>query len=249
MLLTLDTSTNWASIAVLDGDRVAAHHGWAIGQQHGAQIFAGIDQALALAGIDRAAIMAIAVATGPGSFNGVRVAITVAKTLAYCWSLPLAGISTLDGMAQAASMRAGMRERVLALLEAGREELYTGWYDIHDATLVARQGEIAITPISELLNPFASQEDERQVLVVGEVTAAHRAQFDDAWGTRAHWADPPDAPDRAMGLGQLAVARFASGQGDAPLVLEPTYIRRPNITLSARHPVHHPMTQANDSSE
>src|SRR6185437_5229381 len=138
MLLAIDTSTSLASLALLDGFTVHASHQWNVGQRHSVEIFNALDQLLNPLGEDTVSdISAIAVATGPGSFNGTRVAVTVAKTLAFVWQVPLVGVPTLHGIAQAyvnsrdavadggvlnGTLLMAQHASVLALLEAGRDE-------------------------------------------------------------------------------------------------------------------------------
>ena len=233
MLLAIDTSTNWAGLALLTPDRLVGQHGWPVGQQHGSTIFTALTALLKACDVTLEAVEALAVAIGPGSFNGVRVAVTTAKTLAYVRGWPLVGCTTLDGIAQAAANRQPPAGQLLAVLEAGREELYMGWYDWKsEARRVARFGEVALTTVAEL----AARHD-RPALIAGEVTADHQAQLRAAWGDQVAWADPLDVPDRAVGLAQLAQAAIAAGRANDVMALEPLYVRRPNITLSTRHPL------------
>lgn len=236
MLLAMDTSTHWASLALLDGDRVLARDAWEIGRQHSVELLGKLDGFLRAAPITREQVTALAVATGPGSFNGTRVAVTVAKTLAFVWHIPLLGIATLDGLAQsqvAVRQRAVLeRPLILAASEAGRDELYYSWYDLK-TNVVARRGAIQIAQVAAI----AADAPAQAVLVTGEINAAHQAQLREELGARAHFAEPLAAPDRAVGIAQLALARWLAGDQDDPLLLEPQYVRRPNITTSTRHPL------------
>src|SRR5437763_16385673 len=67
----------------------------------------------------------MALATRPGSCNGLRLAVTAAKVLACALQVPLIGVSTLDVIA---AQRQQWRGRICAVLEAGRSELYAACY-------------------------------------------------------------------------------------------------------------------------
>ena len=71
--------------------------------------------------VDAARLDGMAVATGPGSFNGIRVALATAKSLALALDVPLYGVPTLDVAAWGCSDAEGP---VWAILEAGRGQLY-----------------------------------------------------------------------------------------------------------------------------
>ena len=254
MLLAIDTSTSWASLAVMDRQQVLARLDWNVGRQHSVEIFPQLEALLQTAGITRSDLTAVAVGTGPGSFNGTRVAVTVAKTLAFVWAVPLVGISTLTGIAQAAAIAAeiGMplAEQggiLLAVLEAGRDELYTCWYDLHipssikhdvdgaeHGPVVRPRGEIVIASVADVV----ANAPAGPVLLCGEIPEAHQAALCDSLGERLQMLLSPDVQEsRAVGLGRQAQMRLAVGDHDDPLTLEPTYVRRPNITTSKRHPM------------
>ncbi len=246
MLLAMDASTNWASLALMRDGVPVATHSWAIGREHSTQLFGGIDTLFTMVGATRGDVTALAVATGPGSFNGTRVAVTAAKTLAYVWGVPLIGLSTLDGLAedalrhQAAGTDLARRSgTILAVLEAGRDELYMCWYDLRTgeaaaATHVQPRGPIAIA----LVGDIGAAAPAGDIVLCGEYTPAHGQALLAALGAeRVRLAEPAAAPDRAVGLGRLALLRLAAGERDDPLALEPTYVRRPNITASTRHPL------------
>ena len=96
MLLALDTSTNTASIALVREERLVAELTWDVGQRHSAELLQRLDWLLETARAKPADLTEIAVATGPGSFNGVRVALTVAKSLCFALGARLSAVSTLD---------------------------------------------------------------------------------------------------------------------------------------------------------
>lgn len=231
MLLALDTSTSFASLALLADGRVLAHRAWAIGPRHSVEVFDALGDLLAAGGATTADIRAIGVATGPGSFNGVRVGVTTAKTLAFVWGAALVGVGTLAAIAQTQAGAAGGAP-ILALLGAGRGELYAGWYDYKErAGVVVACGPVAILAPADL----AALAPAGPVLVAGEAPPDLLAPLVAALGRRARLAEPLAPPERALGVAALATARLAAGQADAPLTLEPAYVRRPNITPSARH--------------
>lgn len=265
MLLAIDTSTTSASLAIMDAQVMASGLSWQVGQQHSVEIFTMLGALFQGSGYGSSDLMAIAVATGPGSFNGTRVAVTVAKTLAFVWQMPIMGISTLACAAQAALLDEAVSlplmaqgGHVLAVLEAGRDELYTCWYDLNmqtiaypdmnlpeaemlacetfrDAAFARPSGEIAIATVADIV----ASAPTGPLLLCGEASEAHLVAFQEGLGERLQVVIPPRDPNqhRAQGLGRLAQLRWAAGDFDDVLTLEPSYVRRPNITTSKRHPM------------
>jgi tRNA threonylcarbamoyladenosine biosynthesis protein TsaB len=233
MLLALDTSTSVASLALAlpattESDaRLVAELTWQVGQRHSVELLERIEWLLASSRFTMADLTGIAVALGPGSFNGVRVALATAKSLAFARGLPLYGIPTLDVIAWGHSASGGT---VCALLEAGRGQVYAACYDATKAdaaTWTPRDGYTVLTA-----GDLAAQ-IQGSVFCCGEMSSATRATLAAALGVRARFAPPTDTR-RAGWLAELALARADHQRYDDPIALEPLYLRRPAITTSAR---------------
>ena len=125
LLLALDTSTRQASVALCTEDEVLGEYSWQIGNNHSVELLDRIQRISGESGKALSELDAVAVATGPGSFNGVRVALATAKSLAFALHKPLVGVSTLDVIAAQQEQWSGL---VCSILEAGRAELYAACY-------------------------------------------------------------------------------------------------------------------------
>jgi tRNA threonylcarbamoyl adenosine modification protein YeaZ len=242
MLLALDTSTNTASVALVRDERLVAELTWDVGQRHSAELLQRLDWLLETAGAAPADLTEIAVATGPGSFNGVRVALTVAKSLCFALGARLAACSTLDA---AAWGYASAGDPVWAMLDAGRGEVYAAEYP-SPATDAA-----AWTPVDgyRVLNPRALAERvSGQALFCGEWRAETEATLREALGERARFVSHLSTR-RAVWLAELARARLRSARVENPATIEPLYLRKPAITISKKAGIplqdpHQPSIQA-----
>ncbi|HVA23880.1 MAG TPA: tRNA (adenosine(37)-N6)-threonylcarbamoyltransferase complex dimerization subunit type 1 TsaB [Chloroflexota bacterium] len=99
MLLALDTATHYASVALHDGERLLAEQTWLANHDHTRTLLPHVQALLADAHAGMDSLSALAVALGPGSFNGLRVGLSTAKGLAIALKLPLTGASTLELLA------------------------------------------------------------------------------------------------------------------------------------------------------
>src|SRR4051812_20321526 len=118
-LLAIDTSTEQAGIALTDGSRTAETSWWA-GRDQTVTVLAQIDRLVDLVGINPGEIAAIAVATGPGMFNGLRVGMSIAKGWHLGSGAVLIGVSTFDITTEPYS---GLGLPVIATIAAGRGRL------------------------------------------------------------------------------------------------------------------------------
>src|SRR5438046_596339 len=125
LLLALDTSTRQASVALCDEQTLYGEYTWQIGNNHSVELLDRVQRLVADGKSSMQAIDVVAVAIGPGSFNGVRVAVATAKALAFALQKPLVGVSTLDIIA---AQQRQWRGLICSILEAGRSELYAACY-------------------------------------------------------------------------------------------------------------------------
>jgi tRNA threonylcarbamoyladenosine biosynthesis protein TsaB len=219
MLLALDTSTRQAGIALYDASRgLLAEHHWYAGHQHTVELLPEIAHLLEQARVTANDLVAVAVAQGPGSFTGVRVAMAAAKGLALAQGLPLLAVPTLDVIAyphQAQPLP------VVALVQAGRSRLCWAVYG-HDGGGWRAQTPFALNTLSELAGSLTAP-----AVFAGELTPADRGWLAEHLGERAHCLPPALAMRRAGYLAELAWIRFEAGERDDPATASPIYLQDP----------------------
>lgn len=249
LLLALDTSTRQASVALCSEDDLYGEYTWYVGNNHSVELLDRMSRLVAECNFTMRQLDAIAVATGPGSFNGVRVALTTAKALAFALKKPLVGMSTLDVIA---GQQQQWRGPLCAVLEAGRGELYAACYMFDEYT--SSGGEITYTmrQLSEYLlltpeqlaahlqeqgNAWIGVPGERQVppfLFCGEISAASRQALRTKMQEQSLLMSSVLSSRHASMLALHALNRLHEGKIENPLLLEPLYLRRPSITTSTR---------------
>ncbi len=103
-LLAVETSTLAGGVALLDGERLVAEYLLDVGIAHSERLMAAVDRVLSDARWTMRDLAGLAVAVGPGSFTGLRIAVSTVKGLALALGLPIAAVPTLDAMAAAAAV-------------------------------------------------------------------------------------------------------------------------------------------------
>jgi tRNA threonylcarbamoyladenosine biosynthesis protein TsaB len=211
-LLVLDTSTEYCSAALwLDG-RIQARRVLA-GQQHSSLLLPMVDELLREADLSLRQLDGIGYGAGPGSFTGLRIACAVTQGLAFGADLPVAGVSTLESIAEQTGA-----ERVLTVLDARMAEVYwaayqrdgAGWRAVTEPQLALPES-VAVPAGGEWVgagNGFAA---------LGEVLRPRlTAQL-------AH-IDATLMPDAAA-MAPLAVRAFERGEGMDAALAAPIYLR------------------------
>jgi tRNA threonylcarbamoyladenosine biosynthesis protein TsaB len=152
-LLAFDTSTETLSIALSVGPGSELLEHTAPGGAHAsAALIPAIEDLLRRAGLELAALDAIAFGRGPGSFTGLRTAAAVAQGLGFGTGVPVLAIDTLLAVAEQAHAQAGF-ERIVALLDARMGEVYFAAYERAGdrwiervAPALGRPGQVEVPP-------------------------------------------------------------------------------------------------------
>jgi tRNA threonylcarbamoyl adenosine modification protein YeaZ len=228
VLLALDTSTTHSSIALYDRG-VLAEAAWLAGTDQTRQLLPRVRELLRAVGRSIEDVSSIGVATGPGSFNGLRVGITTAKAIAIAMNLPVAGVETLRVTAYAHRLT---ERHIRPLYDAGRSDVATGLYR-ESAELFATLEPPRIVTLDEALD-----DSPPDTLFCGELRPAWRERIVERFGSaspsRSLWPGPAGEPRRAGYLAELAWELVQAGLTDDPATLQPLYLRRPAVTTSAR---------------
>ncbi len=120
LILSVDTTTDVRSVAVVADGRVCAQTTSCLRGAQAASLLGDIDMVLKEASAGLKEIALFAVATGPGSFTGLRTGIATIKALAATLNKPIVGVPTLHAVAHAV----GSATFIVAALPAGRGELF-----------------------------------------------------------------------------------------------------------------------------
>jgi tRNA threonylcarbamoyl adenosine modification protein YeaZ len=226
MQLAIDTSTDTASLALVQESEILTELSWRCGQNHTTTLLPYLASLLSQADLGLGLLDAIIVARGPGSFNGLRVGISTAKGLAFSLGIPLVGISTL---AASAYQHAATGLAVCPVFNAGRGEIATAVYQMKGGRWQPIIGE-HITTIDAFCAQIATK-----TLFCGELTAVISGQLKKQLKEKAVIASPAARFRRAGFLAELGRQEIETGNFDAPTTLQPIYLRRPHITKPRRN--------------
>src|SRR3954469_22922265 len=128
-VLALDTTTRAGSVALIDDDLVVDERAGDASRTHGERL----PGELAALGAAWPTIDVFAVASGPGSFTGLRIGIATVQGLALVTARRIVGVSTLEALAQIASTRLAAGALVGAWVDAQRGEVFSALYRVADA--------------------------------------------------------------------------------------------------------------------
>jgi tRNA threonylcarbamoyladenosine biosynthesis protein TsaB len=204
---------------------MVAEFSWQTRDDHTRELLPAIDRLLGQQGARLADLSGIAVALGPGSFNGLRVGVSTAKALALPLGIPVVGIGTLDASAY---QYAGVPMPVRALLNAGRGQINTALYAGTSETWGQLEPPEAVT-----LEQLIARIREPQ-FVCGEVEPGWAAELRHHLGNLVYLPAMAGRARRASFLAELGWRRLRAGEADDITSLQPLYLRKPAITKARR---------------
>ena len=224
-ILAIDTSTSTNSVCVINESGIVVEHLVGGQSSHNKILLKNVDLCIKAAGIQFGDIAGIGVALGPGSFTGLRIGISTAKTLAWANQLPILGIPTLDALALNVPYS---RYKVCPLLDAKKDEVYCRIYEMVDGYPKPLTENLVLSPL-ELINLIDSP-----TLFFGNGWLLYGKQLKEKLGDKA--MSPPSSchPIRASNIGVLALRRLKRGEKDDPAFLKPIYVRPSDAELSMK---------------
>ena len=184
-VLAIDTSNSTLGIALIDGNQVMGEYITNVKKNHSVRVMPAIETLLKDCDTKPRDLEKIVVAKGPGSYTGVRIGVTIAKTLAWTLNIPLSAVSSLEALAANGRYFDGL---VSPLFDARRGQVYTGLYEYNHEQLT-----VVIEDCNILSSEWANRIKEwnRPVLFVGQDVGLHCEAISQVLGDLAFFAPTP----------------------------------------------------------
>lgn len=197
-VLAIDTSNQALGVALYDEDKVIGEYITNLKKNHSVRIMPAIQLLMKDCEQSPKDLTKIVVAQGPGSYTGVRIGVTIAKTLAWSLHLPLVGISSLEILAAGAGRY--FNGVVAPIFDARRGQVYSGLYRYQNNELVTVQND-ALVMMAEWAEKLKST--EKQILFIGNDLNIHRLTIEEILGDQAIFAEVTENNPRPSELALL----------------------------------------------
>jgi tRNA threonylcarbamoyladenosine biosynthesis protein TsaB len=217
-VLAVETSSLAGGVALLDDERLVAEYLLDVSITHSERLMATVDRVLADARWAPRDLDGLAVAIGPGSFTGLRVAVSTVKGLAVALDRPIAAVPTLDAMAAALPWAA---LPVCPVLDARKGEVYTSLYRWDGGVMRRDWDYLALSPeaLAERLT--------EPVIVAGDGAGVIRS-------SHARLVPSPRRLPSPACVGALGLDRLRRGDTVTAAALAPLYLRPSEAELKRR---------------
>lgn len=246
-ILALDTSSAAQAVAVLDEADVLIESNNLAERNHSVNLLPEIERVLRESDTKKRELKGIAVGVGPGSYTGVRIAVTTAKTLAWALKLPVVAVSSLEAQAASGFETMALQGRIwiIPLVDARRGQAYTALFEAttqgekesaSDASLsdfsMRRLAEDAIlltsewtAKLAERFQALAPSERPDHILFTGE-TAKHAETvlaIAESTGLSLEQVRLQDCVTEARWIGRIGQRKLAAGDTTEAHSLLPNY--------------------------
>ncbi|WP_223703366.1 tRNA (adenosine(37)-N6)-threonylcarbamoyltransferase complex dimerization subunit type 1 TsaB [Sutcliffiella deserti] len=202
-VLAIDTSTYVLGVAIVEEGKVIGELVTNLQKNHSVRAMPAIEQLLRDCEVQPNELTHIVVGKGPGSYTGVRIGVTLAKTLAWALNLPLAGVSSLELLAANGRYFPGS---VCSIVDARRGQVYTGLYKWENQRVVTE-----IEDINILLTDWLTmlKEKGKDVLFIGNDVHIHKDTIIEYLGELAHFAQNSENNPRPSELALIGLHKDA----------------------------------------
>lgn len=225
-ILSIDTTSIFGSVALSDGGTLIAQEQQGVKGTHSERLILSIDHLLKLTGWKKGDLQGVTVATGPGSFTGLRIGLSTAKGLGLALKVPIVGVSSLESLALNA---AGFRGTVITLIDARRGELYAAaWKTVIGKKPLAILKE-AVMPPKGLI--ACIKKIKGDIILVGDGVLAYGGVLKRRLGKPVVFAQGSMCLSQAHNLAILALPKFKKCKTDNLASLVPNYIRHSDAEI------------------
>ena len=237
LTLSVETATLAGSVALAKGAELLASSNGDPARSHSNTLILEIRELLAQTKMTLHDVELLAVASGPGSFTGLRIGIATVKALAETLSRPCIGVPTLEAIALAA----GPSEATVALMPAGRGEVFVQMFSVDTAGVVRALDQPAhLAPLRALQNYshrsticFAGPGAKVHAELIRETAQHQHYDFHLEDGVGDGWSISPPALSLARYVALLATERFTQSGVYSTRDLKALYVRPSDAELKA----------------
>jgi len=219
-VLAIDTSSVVATAAIMDDEKLVCEYVLNHKKTHSQKIMPMIEEMLSSSELNIEDIDVFAVASGPGSFTGLRIGAATIKGLAHAVNKPVVGVSTLDGLAFNLPF---CKYLICPIMDARREQVYNALYKWVDNTFYIIEDYRALA-LEQLIEELKARNEK--VMFTGDGVPVFKEKLMSELGELCEFAPLSCRLQRASAIAELALQRAKEGQVESYLTFKPFYLRK-----------------------
>ncbi|SDB42590.1 tRNA threonylcarbamoyladenosine biosynthesis protein TsaB [Pseudobutyrivibrio sp. YE44] len=219
-ILGIDGSGLVASVAIVEDDNLIGEYTTGYKKTHSQTLLPMLDELKKMVELDLNSIDAIAVAAGPGSFTGLRIASATAKGLGLSLGCPIVSVPTVDALAYNLW---GQETIICPIMDARRGQVYTGLYSFEsngDFKVVQPQCAVDFNEIAEAINT-----NGQPVTFLGDGVPVFKDKISEIVKVPYKFAPAHLNRQHASSVAALGAIYYANGDCEPAADHRPEYLR------------------------
>ncbi len=224
LILSIETATQVCSVAVHREGQLLGLFELHLNNMHSQSLVKLIDELLLSLSLTIRGLDAIAVSSGPGSYTGLRIGVSVAKGLAFAHDLPLIGVDTLHALGLQLKSIAQKKDYIIPMIDAKRMEVY--------ASVLNGVGEMieGAKPVILDNNSFEQYLEKGKVYFLGDGALKFKSLMS------KYEAIFLPLQNSSISVGVLAFEKFKNSQFEDLAYFEPNYLKEFRVLKSTKNP-------------
>ncbi len=230
LILAVETSGRLGSVAIAQGDKLLSESRFSGPMRHSAEIFPAITDLLSRFNKKPDQIEQVYISAGPGSFTGLRIAVTFAKTLALANNSKIVAVDTLDVIAANVTPQDNS-QRLGVILDAKRGQFFIAVYEKTQNPRPQTQDAIWKKILPDCLmtaEAFIAQFTDKPIMLTGEGLVFYKDKFANK---NIRVLDEKFWNPSAANVHKLGWHKAQNDEFADPLTLTPNYIRGPDVMV------------------
>lgn len=229
LILGIDTSSEIGALALVDDNGILGEVNLRLVHRHSEELLSNLEFLLAQTGKEINDLEGLSVTTGPGSFTGLRIGLTTAKSIAQVLEIPIVGVSSLDVLAYNLFITDGW---LVPLIDARRNRVYTAIYQGWSADIKGQKiSADKAVEISELIEELGSIDPEGVFYFSGNGSVQYQSILQES-GLDIKLASIDKNIVRGGVVAVLGQYYLSRGKEDNYLEILPDYLKRPQAEIN-----------------
>lgn len=220
-LIGIDSSGLVASVAIVEDETLVAEYTVEHKKTHSTTLMPMLDEIVKMSELNLQEIDAIAIAAGPGSFTGLRIGSATAKGLAYSLNKPIVPVPTLAALAYNIQFFDGI---ICPIMDARREQVYTGLYTLNDGEFTELKEQRALS-VQELLEELNHEFSGEKVVFLGDGVPVYKSVIEEKLINTHFYAPANISKQKAGSVAVLGKMYYNRGITETAESHEPVYLR------------------------
>ncbi|PRX21111.1 tRNA threonylcarbamoyladenosine biosynthesis protein TsaB [Orenia metallireducens] len=220
LTLAIDSSTNAGSVALISEDGLIGEELLNLTNTHSQRLMPQLVSLLENSSYEPQDLEGIGVGLGPGSFTGIRIGLTTAKTMAQALQIPMIGVSTLEAIAYNLKYTSAY---LCPMIDGRRDRVFTALYKGKGEENLEAESQESLIAIDDLLKELADIDEV--IYFIGEVATKYKDKIIKEIKQPKFVSSSFNLPKASI-IGELSLKKLLEGKEDNLFALTPNYLKR-----------------------